>query len=229
MEPVTFLDGRIQLHLGDCRDVLPRLSGIDHLISDPPYGMNKDFANDSPEAADAIVGEVMGWAKANVPGNVLAFWSAQRLGEIDRVFSPKRVMIWNKTFAIYAPNNVGYRYEPLVWVSGKEAVAKRGDVFEAFPIAFKAQAENASHPTQKPVVLMAEILRDFTAPDSLVLDPFMGSGTTGVAAVNLGRRFVGIEIDPGHFETSCERIEAATRQGDMFTPIPEKPKQEAFL
>ena len=144
------------------------------------------------------------------------------MGVIDQVFQPKRVMIWNKTFAIYAPNNVGYRYEPLVWVSGKEAYAKRGDIFESFPIAFKAQAENAAHPTQKPVELMREIVRDFTLPNSLVLDPFMGSGSTGVAAAGLGRRFIGIEINPTYFDIARRRIDDAARAPDMFATIEQR-------
>jgi site-specific DNA-methyltransferase (adenine-specific) len=218
----------IELYLGDCREVLPTLSAFDAVLTDPPYGMNKEFANDTPEAADAIVSEIVTWAKANVAGNVLAFWSAQRLGAIDAVFAPKRVMIWNKTFAIYAPNNVGYRFEPLVWVSGKEATAKRGDVFEAFPIAFRAQAENAAHPTQKPEVLMEEIVEDFTRRSDRVLDPFMGSGTTGVACVKLGRKFTGIEIEPKYFDIACRRISEALRQPDLFIEPPAKPVQEAM-
>lgn len=224
----TIAEG-VTVFLGDCREILPTLTGIDAVISDPPYGMNKDFANDAPEAADALVGHVMRWAKDTASGNVLAFWSAQRMGVIEAVFAPKRVMIWHKTFAIYAPNNVGYRYEPIVWVSGKEATTKRGDIFEAFPIAFKAQAENAAHPTQKPLAVMEEILRDFTKPKDLVLDPFMGSGTTGVAAVKMGRRFTGIEIEPKYFDIACRRVSDALRQQDLFIERPAVPKQEAML
>ncbi len=213
------------LHLGDCRDILPGLTGIDAVISDPPYGMNKGFANDSPEVADGLVREVMAWAKDSANGNVLAFWSAQRTDVIEAVFSPKRIMIWNKTFAIYAPNNVGYRYEPIVWVSGKEANSKRGDIFEGFPIAFKAQSENAAHPTQKPLSVMSEIIRDFTNPGDLVLDPFMGSGSTGVAAILFGRRFTGIEIEEKYFDISCRRMDEALKQQDLFVAKPEPAKQ----
>lgn len=227
-EPVKI--GDATLYLGDCRNFFPVMLGADAVICDPPYGMSKDFANDAPEIADAIVADVFRVLRQHVAGNILAFWSAQRMEAIDRVFSfPKRVMIWNKTFAIYAPHNVGYRYEPLVWVSGKEARSKRGDIFEAFPIAFRAQAENAAHPTQKPLALMEEIVRDFTGDGETVLDPFMGSGTTGVACAKLGRKFVGIEIEPRYFDIACRRIEAAYAQPDMFVPAPAKPKQEAML
>lgn len=204
--------GDATLYLGDCLEILPTLSGIDAVITDPPYGMNKSFANDAPEMADPLVSDVVRWCRERVEGNVLMFWSAQRWSEIERIFSPKRVMIWNKTFARHAPHNVGYRYEPLVWVSGKQAMKKRGDIFEAFPIAFKAQKENAAHPTQKPEALLAEIVRDFSSEDHVVLDPFFGSGTTGVACAKLGRRFVGIEIHEPYFDIACRRIEEAYRQ-----------------
>jgi site-specific DNA-methyltransferase (adenine-specific) len=72
------------------------------------------------------------------------------------------------------------------------------------------------HPTQKPVPLLKELLRDFTHPSDLILDPFMGSGSTGVACLDTGRRFVGIERDPDYFAAACQRIETVTRQGMLF-------------
>jgi DNA modification methylase len=210
----------VTLYLGDCRDVLPMVPRADAVVMDPPYGMNKGFANDTPEAADALAAHVVEWCRAHVQGNVLVFWSAQRLSVIERVFAPKRVMIWNKTFAIYAPNNVGYRYEPLIWVAGKEATAKRGDIFESFPIAFKAQAENEGHETQKPMELLKEIVRDFTNKGDMILDPFMGSGTTGCAAVNMGRRFTGIEIEQKYFDMAARRISDALARPDLFVDRP---------
>jgi site-specific DNA-methyltransferase (adenine-specific) len=162
----------VVLYNADCREVLPTLGKVDAVVTDPPYGMKKSFANDSPEAADGLARYVATWSKANATGNVLAFWSAQRLDVIESVFQPKRVMIWNKTFAIYAPNNVGYRYEPLIWVAG--------------------------------------------------------TGTTGVAAVKLGRKFIGIEIEPKYFDIACRRVSDALKQPDMFIEKPKPPKQESW-
>jgi DNA modification methylase len=71
------------------------------------------------------------------------------------------------------------------------------------------------HVTQKPLALMRELLR-IVPPCAAVLDPFMGSGTTGVACIQTGRRFVGIELDPVHFDNACERINDAKRQGALF-------------
>lgn len=220
--------GDARLACGDCRAVLPTLGKVDAVVTDPPYGMGKDIANDTIDEADAVTSSAIEWCKENVSGNVIAFWSAQRWHRVPELFFPaKRVMIWHKGFAPYAPHNVGYRYELIVWVKGDRANDKRGDVFEAFPIAFRTQAENAAHPTQKPVDLLTEILRDFTSPDTAVLDPFMGSGTTGVACAKLGRKFIGVEIERRYFDIACRRIEAAYAQPDMFISraAPEYPQE----
>lgn len=84
------------------------------------------------------------------------------------------------------------------------------------------------HQTKKPISLMTELVGLFTNPGELVIDPFMGSGSTGVACAKMGRRFIGVELERKHFDTSCRRIEEVYRQGDMFTPAP-KMKQEAML
>ena len=86
------------------------------------------------------------------------------------------------------------------------------------------------HPTEKPVELMEYYIKNSSTSFDTVFDPFMGSGTTGVAAVQMGRKFIGIEREPKYFDMTCKRIEEAQRQGDMFTPQPETPKpvQEGF-
>lgn len=200
--------GGITIYHGDCRDVLPSLviGAADSVITDPPYGMGKDFQNDDPATADVLVAWAMTEARRIVDGgNVVAFWSAQRLSAIEPVFSPKRVMVWNKTWAIHAPGNVGFRYEPIVWVAGRSANHKRGDVFECFPIIRKVQRESVGHPTQKPQRLMRELIRDFSC--SVVLDPFMGSGSTVVAAQIEKRGAIGIEIDERYCEIAAKRLE----------------------
>ena len=76
------------------------------------------------------------------------------------------------------------------------------------------------HPTEKPRALMSEIIGDFTREGQSILDPFMGSGTTGVAATQMRRSFIGVERDPRYFDIACRRIEEAQRQGDMFRDAP---------
>jgi site-specific DNA-methyltransferase (adenine-specific) len=88
---------------------------------------------------------------------------------------------------------------------------------------------HGEHQTEKPIPLMRELVGLFTQPDSIILDPFMGSGTTGVAAVKLGRRFIGVEIEPRYFDIACRRIAEALKQPDFFVERPAPAKQEAFL
>ena len=76
--------------------------------------------------------------------------------------------------------------------------------------------EKAGHPTQKPLAVMNHLVDSLAATGSAVLDMFMGSGTTGVAAVQMGRKFIGIEREPKYFDIACKRIEDAQRQGDFF-------------
>jgi DNA modification methylase len=93
--------------------------------------------------------------------------------------------------------------------------------------AVKIVAENKQHPTQKPVALMEWCL-GFLPDAQTILDPFMGSGTTLVACAKLGRKGIGIELDPGYFDIACRRVEAAYRQPDLFIPPPARPVQEGF-
>jgi site-specific DNA-methyltransferase (adenine-specific) len=200
-----YQDDSCTIYLGDCREILPTLEKVDLVLTDPPYGMGKAIANDEEKTAD-ILAEWAASASRNIcDGNVLFFWSAQRWEKIDPLFKPKRVMIWDKDWAIYTPNNVGYRYELIVWISGKQATTKRGDIFKQFPIIREVQIESAGHPTQKPLKLIEEIVRDFSEGGT-ILDPFMGSGTTLVAAKNLGRKAIGIEIEEKYCEIAVKRL-----------------------
>ena len=206
----------VELYLGDCLEVMQELEddSVDAVITDPPYGMNK-FNGDNPERSDRVVMKAFAKLKGLCSGNILSFWSAQRFDVIDDLFCPKHLMIWNKTWAIHAPNNIGRRYEYIVWVSGKGANKKRGDIFESYPIWRKSHPESCNHPTQKPLSLMREVIEDFTNEGDTILDPFMGSGTTGVACVQTGRNFIGIEIEPKYFEIAEARIAEAQLQTRM--------------
>src|ERR1700690_2963607 len=88
--------------------------------------------------------------------------------------------------------------------------------------------ENTDHTTGKPLGLVSDFVSKFSDPGEVVLDPFMGSGTTGVAAIQLGRKFIGIEKDPKYFDIACQRIEQAVAQGQLFAPRPHKQVQESL-
>ena len=95
-------------------------------------------------------------------------------------------------------------------------------------MSFNARTDSdREHPTEKPLSLMVELVSK--CPQGTILDPFMGSGTTGVACANLGRKFIGIEIEPKYFDIALRRISETLKQPDMFIEKPKPVKQEALL
>ena len=186
---------------------------------------------------DAIRAAVVATASEKCTGWFIAFCTVEGTWEWAQVInaSPmkyKRACAWVKPDSTPQLNGQGpaQGYECFVaawagegharWNSG----GKRG-VYTHL-VNYGRQGE---HPTEKPVPLMAEIIADFTLPGQLICDPFCGSGSTGVAAVRHGRRFIGIEQNERWFDLSCRRIEAALKQDDMFVQRPKPIKQEAFI
>ena len=94
----------------------------------------------------------------------------------------------------------------------------------------RAVRDGKQHPTQKPIEVMERCILELPKKAKSILDPFMGSGTTGVACAKLGRKFIGIELEERYFDIACQRIQKAYDQPDLFIAPPEpKPKQEALL
>lgn len=204
--------GRATLYLGDCREIVPNLS-FDSIVSDPPYGMafqsnhrteqHRAIANDHDE-------ELLRWACDLQP--VHSSYLFCRWDNLVAVPKPKSCITWVKNN--WSMGDLEHEHarqtEVALFYPGPEHDFPKGrpsDMIRA------PRTGNDHHPTEKPVQLMMAML-EWTR--GTVLDPFMGSGSTGVAAARLGRPFIGIEIDPIHFATACRRIEEAQRQGDMF-------------
>ena len=188
--------GDCTLYLGDCIEVLPTLSKVDCVITDPPYPNNEGhFVSGIDAAREAI----------KTDAHQLIFWSER---EQPLTARPDAVHIWHRT------NVNGKIYEPIFeYGSGAD---RRSEVFRSAAVFNGVGAgcvEYEGHPTQKGVAVMKWLCGKTTGT---VCDPFMGSGTTGVACVQLGRKFIGIEIDEGYFDITCERISRAERQPDMF-------------
>lgn len=221
--------GDATLYMGDCQDILPIIGKVDAVITDPPYGMafqsnfriekHCKIAND--ESAD-VAHSTITWAIENTLHSVYAFGRWDNLRDYP---TPKSLVTWVK-------NN---------WSMGdlQHEHARQTEVafFYAGPQHFfpgprptdvisHARTCNDFHPTEKPVGLMGAFVK-WTS--GLILDPFMGSGTTGVAAIQLGRKFIGIERDERYFEIACKRIEQAVAQGQLFAPEPPKQEQASLL
>lgn len=241
----------ITLYCGDCREILPTLKDVDLIATDPPYeadahrqdrkitGRNRTGL---PQQAfsfgpiDSIRDEIAVKMTEVCIGWVLAFCMAEGVGLWKQSFEAagakyKRAMIWLKPDAMPQYNGEGPAagYESIVaaWCGNGRSQWNGGGRVGTFTHN-KNTGGKHEHETQKPVPLMAELITLFSNRGNLVCDPFMGSGTTGVAAVKLDRRFIGIEADPRYFDIACRRVTAALREPDMFIERPKIPAPDMF-
>jgi site-specific DNA-methyltransferase (adenine-specific)/modification methylase len=212
--------GNATLYLGDCRDILTTLGKVDAVVTDPPYGIGaaryqrantqygaslatcRDYGSDDWDDAppsDELISAIVNVAKSSIVfgGNYFAL-------------PPSRCwLVWDKE-----NGDNGYADCELAWTNLDKAVRRIKYMWHGM---LRANGEQrGDHPTQKPIGVMKWAIGHLPEPSSTILDPFMGSGTTGVAAVQMGRKFIGIEREPKYFAIACSRIEKAQRQGDLF-------------
>jgi site-specific DNA-methyltransferase (adenine-specific) len=216
----------VTLYCGDCREILTTLGKVDAVVTDPPYGIAHRRGSAGNRGKGISLG-TGGIANDHVPFDPTpfmvapsVFWGANHYAyELPR----GRWLIWDKTLG--AGSGDFSEFE-VAWCS--ETGADR--IIRHMWMGVQRESEVGAarlHPTQKPIAVMEWCLR--FVPNGTILDPFMGSGTTGVAAVKLGRKFIGIEIEPKYFDIACRRISEALKQPDMFIERPKPVKQETFL
>lgn len=234
--------GRAALYLGDCRDILPSVPKVDAVVTDPPYAISVKgskqrtgksstrsldfFAGDDDWAGmTALVAEALTLAVASSPCTFVAWCGHRQIGALVEMLEARgyssRLIFWRKKCPPPSTPNAAfnsaveqavYAYKSgRVWRGGQMAP----NIFEADSCRF-GQPGKVDHPTQKPLPLMKWNVDLLTDVAQTILDPFMGSGTTGVAAVQMGRYFIGIEREPKYFDIACKRIEDAQRQKDLF-------------
>lgn len=211
--------------LGDCRDILPTLGPVDAVVTDPPYGIGKDGQKRSTGGNGGRKAyDFLGW-DGERPDTAL-------LEQLARL-APVCVMWGGNYFADLLPATGKW----LVWDNGQRILQSDGELaWTSLPGALRIftlnrvelMTDGAEHPTQKPVRLMEWTLEQVKAQGT-VLDPFMGSGTTGVACVRRGCAFIGIEREPSYFDIACRRIEEAYRQPRLFAEPEPKPVQLSLL
>jgi site-specific DNA-methyltransferase (adenine-specific)/modification methylase len=219
-EPRKEVIGSAELWLGDCREVLPTLTGVDAVVTDPPYGISLQ-----PQLWKKWSGKPMGWKPIEgdqdkfQPAPWLKFpfvvlWGANYYSDELPLGS---WFVWDKRSGERGDKMFGSPIE-IAWCNvGRSTKIKRilhGGVINAdSTLGNNAKRE---HPTQKPVGLMEWCIEEDPCNTSTIFDPFMGSGTTGVASARLGRRFIGVEIHEPYFDIACRRIETAQRQHGEF-------------
>jgi len=216
--------GDCDLYLGDCLEVMPTLGPVDAVVTDPPYGIGAKMVGGS-WAVTSGYHAMQQWDAVAPVGAVAAavgmaqhaiVWGGQHFGLPDS----RRWLVWNKIGSAPKMSDA-----EMAWTS-MDAPTRLISMHAAQGACGK---EKRQHPTQKPVALMEWCL-GFLPDAQTILDPFMGSGTTLVACAKLGRKGIGIELDPEYFDIACKRAEEAYRQPDLFIEQQKaaEPQQEGF-
>ena len=215
--------GNCRLIHGDCREVLPLLPAHDLLLTDPPYGIGEDGGRfrDRKGGGHRVL-ERMGWDSERPSAWVFGLMQEKA----------DSVVIWGGNyFADLLPASKGWLYWNKLmggdFSDGELAWTNLDRALRHFQYCNKEHGKE--HPTQKPLPLMEWCLSFFPEAQT-VCDPFMGSGTTGVACARMGLQFVGIERERKYFDIACRRIEQAQAQGQLLPPEePRQPVQEGLL
>ncbi len=265
--------GACELHLGDCRDVLPTLGLVDLVFTSPPYNMGNTrgggmparvrghYPDGAPMSARGGSGKWSGGALANgyglhddnMPHDAYVAWQKDvlrlcyaQLSDVGAIFYNHKARIFDgrcitpldynpdlplRQIIVWARAG-GVNFSPAFYLPMHEWVAvfakdgfrlKSKEASGAGDVWYIPQEANTPHPAPFPVALPQRAIS--TTAATIVCDPFMGSGSTGVAAVKCGRQFVGIELEPKWFDLACRRIDHATKQSDLFIEQP-APKAE---
>lgn len=221
-------DGTVSLYCGDCLEIMPRLGKVDAVVTDPPYGIGrssqKETFTKNPKHKRKSH-EDFGWDIARPAEEVFSLM-------IEK--SNIQVIWGGNYFADLLPPTMGWLYwdkgqNGLTMSDGELAWTSMQRALRAF-ICNRSSLVGSQHPTQKPIALMRWCL-DFLPAAETILDPFMGSGTTGAACVQLGRRFIGIEIEPKYFDIAVDRIKTAIveRDSSFIKPDGTTVTQESIL
>ena len=225
MRKVELGGGRISLYQGDCFEILAEISGADAVITDPPYFLSlaNDMYGKLNPWANLCNGAffVKGWLSLclEAPKTDCVVWSftnwqgfaAFQKAGYETGCPVRSLLVWDKD--TLGPGVIGLRpsYELVaMFARGKFKISNRS-VSDIFRCA-KGGCQSDAHPAQKPLPLLGHLVKISSAPNNIIIDPFMGSGSTGVAAVKHGRKFIGIEQDPKWFDVACGRIQEALDQ-----------------
>ena len=241
--------GDCTLYLGNCLEVMPLLGRVGHTISDPTYEQIMHQAKASASARklridggaqikpldfdgiDAIRTPFTAQAASITDGWFIAFCSPEGVARWADDINPspmkyKRACVWVKPDCAPQMNGqgpaMGAENFVCAWAGKGFARWNAGGKRGVYTHLVNPPDRDGRHPTEKPWRLMAEILVDFTGPDDVVLDPFMGSGSTLVAAAKLGRKAIGIELNPAYFDVACERVARAYQKADWIADVPDR-------
>jgi len=214
--------GGCTLYLGDCLEILPTLGKVDAVVTDPPYNFSTsqngakhelwaDAVNSSLWFAEVLKKET---ALFDTPGGTVwqflnwkTFLPLQK-AVFDAGLKINSLLVWDKALIGTEMRGLRPSYELCALIFTGETKLRNRSLSDIWRIPWLYSKPH--HPAEKPVALIQKIIAE--TEGQLILDPFMGSGTTGVACVNLGRRFIGIELNEKYFDIACKRIEKAIKE-----------------
>lgn len=214
-----YRDETVTLYHGDCLEILPHIDTADAVVTDPPFGIGFDYGeahDDNASDYEVLMMTLVPQITRIANGRACFLWqSTKQAGNWHRWFPPGfRIFAACKSFAQYRPVSIQWSWDPVIFwgdSKGEPSVGKR-DWHAQYLAAFGAGRELVKHPCPRNTQQVAYIVSLATSPGELVLDPFMGSGTTGIACVNNNRRFIGIEKGETYFLEAKERILRAKQQ-----------------
>jgi DNA modification methylase len=240
--------GNCRLIQGDSANVLAQLGPVNSVVTDPPYGV--EFTGKRAKQRDGSVTHIEGGYSSEF-GDTPEYVQDTVVYVIERCIGHVRSMAVTPgtrcAFLYPPPDDIGCFYsaagtglgkwgfscsQPILYYGKDPYLANgAGGRANSFGQSYPNDANATGHPCAKPLPQMLWLVNRVTWPGDVVLDPFMGSGTTGVACVNLGRSFIGIELDPGYFDIAVKRITDAHKQADFFVakPAPVKIEQGTLL
>lgn len=245
--------GDCMLYNGDCLEVMAGLDKVDHVVSDPPYedelhkAIGRIRRNDGREMITELGFDGVNSSRADIVKEVVRVsngWAILfTLAEGVRAWRDEiqvcgakydTCIAWVKPDSTPRMNGQGrpargFECAVTAWCAPGYRKWNAGGKRGVYTHLTNQRDRDGRHPTEKPVPLMRELLSDFTLPSQTILDPFMGSGTTGVACARMGRKFIGCELDPKYFDVACDRIAKAYAQGDMFVEAPRKQAKPADM
>ena len=210
--------GNATLYLGDCRDILPQITA-DAVVTDPPYGIGESrkaavrtkAAKPDDRWRSRVPTDYDGSTWDDTPIDDETMQAVRNTAPVQVIFGGNYYSLPPaKCWLIWDKDNGGSDFADaeMAWTNLNKAVRLLRYLWNGFQ---KAKPEERFHPTQKPVTVMQWCIVQAGHPET-IFDPFMGSGSTGVAAMNLGLKFIGCEREQAHFETACLRIEQAQQQ-----------------
>lgn len=241
--------GDCRLLLGDCLEILPLLDKVDTVVTDPPYNISGLGGGGFGRAHMYTNGKLDGMCDFDVDMAIPlildkqiainGFYFCSRLGIqkylilADRMGLNYDVLCWYKPNAIpFTNGTMKQDLEYIIRLYDKDSRIIKGNKQHEYSKMFNFPIDSdpdKGHPTKKPLPIIERLCRLISERGQSVLDPYMGSGTTGVACAKMGRKFIGIELDEDYFNIAVKRIQAAYNSPDLFVPAPIKPEQVTLI